>query len=234
MARTVDLDLETAERGNRSPRTPRPATSTEYIRIPAVSDDGSHILMSTQATGGATHLYMTIDKTFHYEVSIDAAAVNRGVSFEGMTDDGSTVYFTTAFKMTPDDTDASVDLYKWSDSDKQVSRVSVGPGSIGNTNACSTSWIGGCGVEVVPIDTNSNLNGKEQNIDSNMARETGEIYFYSPELLDGARGFANKRNLYVLRNGELQHVATMESSRRYRGSTSCPTATSSPSSPRPG
>jgi len=56
------------------------------------------------------------------------------------------------------------------------------------------------------------VNGPEQIIDSNMAGETGEIYFYSPELLDGARGFANKRNLYVLRGGNLEQVATMEPS----------------------
>jgi hypothetical protein len=43
-----------------------------------------------------------------------------------------------------------------------------------------------------------------------MASETGEIYFYSPERLDGARGFPNKRNLYVWRDGKAQFVATLE------------------------
>ena len=44
-----------------------------------------------------------------------------------------------------------------------------------------------------------------------MARESGDIYFYSPEQLDGARGFPNKRNLYVYRNGHPAYVATLES-----------------------
>jgi hypothetical protein len=210
-ARTVTL-VSKLPGGNPIPQDPTAGNASEYIHIPAVSDDGSHILMSTVAPGGTTHLYMTIDQTDYNQVSVDAGSVNRGVKFEGMTADGSTVYFSTATKMTADDTDNSVDLYMWSDSTKQVTRVSVGPGSIGNKDSCSASWVGGCGIQVIPIDTHSNLNGDAQIIDSNMARETGEIYFYSPELLDGARGFANKRNLYVLREGDLQHVATMEPS----------------------
>jgi hypothetical protein len=53
--------------------------------------------------------------------------------------------------------------------------------------------------------------GEESNVfDTRMASETGEIYFYSPERLDGARGFPNKRNLYVWRDGKAQFVATLE------------------------
>jgi hypothetical protein len=210
-ARTVTL-VSKLPGGAAIPQDPAAGNASEYIRIPAVSDDGSHILMSTQAPSGTTHLYMTIDQTDYNEVSVDTGGENKGVRFEGMSDDGSAVYFSTPFQMTSDDTDGSIDLYRWSDATKEVSRVSVGPGVLGNTDGCSSSWIGGCGIEVVPIDTNSNLNGPEQIIDSNMAGETGEIYFYSPELLDGARGFSNKRNLYVLRGGDLQHVATMEPS----------------------
>ena len=207
--RTVTL-VSKLPGGQPIPQDASAGNATEYIRIPAVSDDGSHVLMSTMAPGNTTHLYLTIDEEDHYEVSADHLGVNRGVNFEGMTADGSSVYFTTATKMTVDDTDTSIDLYRWSDSTQALTRVSDVPGPIGDTNGCATAWIGGCGVEVVEIDNNFNINGKEQIIDSNMARETGEIYFYSPELLDGARGFVNKRNLYVLRDDGIRHVATME------------------------
>jgi hypothetical protein len=42
-----------------------------------------------------------------------------------------------------------------------------------------------------------------------MAEETGDIYFYSPEQLDGSRGVLGKRNLYVYRNGSAQFVASL-------------------------
>ena len=48
-------------------------------------------------------------------------------------------------------------------------------------------------------------------IDNAIALDTNEIYFYSPELLDGAAGFPGKRNLYVAEeNGDIEHVTTFE------------------------
>jgi hypothetical protein len=46
-----------------------------------------------------------------------------------------------------------------------------------------------------------------------MASEAGDIYFYTPEQLDGSRGILGKQNLYVLRgDGTVHFVATFEPS----------------------
>jgi hypothetical protein len=44
--------------------------------------------------------------------------------------------------------------------------------------------------------------------DNAIAADTGAIYFYSPELLDGSRGLPNQENLYVYHGGQVQYVAS--------------------------
>ena len=197
------------------PQDPTAGTGNEYIRIPAVSDDGSHILMSTQAPSNLKHLYMRVDHTTSYEISADYTDVNRGVKFEGMSPDGSTVFFTTAARMIEEDEDTSIDLYRWEESTGEAELVAVAPGK-GNTDSCSPVgfWIGQCGVEVVPWDTHKPVGQvfppTAPPIDSSIARDTNEIYFYSPEQLDGARGVLGQRNLYVAREGEVEFVAMID------------------------
>ena len=204
-AKSVTLISKT-EAGDDIPLDPTAGVAEEFIRIPAISEDGSHILMSTAAPGGNVHLYMAIDDTEHFDISVDKAAANVGVEFQYMSADGSKVYFTTNRQMTPDDTDTSVDLYVWSDQTHTLTRVSDSGNLPGNTDLCSAGWTSQCNVEVVPIEDVA------KRYDTAMAHESGEIYFYSPELLDGARGFPNKRNLYVYREGADQYVATLEPS----------------------
>ena len=38
--------------------------------------------------------------------------------------------------------------------------------------------------------------------DNSIASENGDIYFFSPEQLDGTRGIPNQENLYDYRNGQ--------------------------------
>ena len=45
--------------------------------------------------------------------------------------------------------------------------------------------------------------------DNSIASESGDIYFFSPEQLDGSRGIPNQENLYVYRDGQLQYVTTL-------------------------
>ena len=52
---------------------------------------------------------------------------------------------------------------------------------------------------------------RRHQIDNAIASQGGDIYFYSPEELDGTRGAPGKRNLYVWRNDAVHHVATIES-----------------------
>ena len=49
-------------------------------------------------------------------------------------------------------------------------------------------------------------NGLSDNI---IASANGDIYFYSPEQLDGGKGVPNQVNVYVYRNGAIQYVTTL-------------------------
>jgi hypothetical protein len=45
--------------------------------------------------------------------------------------------------------------------------------------------------------------------DNSIAAANGDIYFFSPEQLDGSRGLPNQENLYDFRNGRAQYVTTL-------------------------
>ena len=168
----------------------------EFIRLPAVSDDGSHILMSTVGPGETTHLYMRVNDSVTYDVS-----QGFGVTFVGMSTDGSKVVFTSKYNLTSDDTDTSVDMFEWDEETNSLTRVSQGNEN-GNSDDCNAGWISGCGV--APIV------GERPELDNVIAPGTGDPYFYSPEQLDPENpGVLNERNLYVFRNGKAQYVATL-------------------------
>jgi hypothetical protein len=201
--------------------------ASEYIRIPAVSPNGSHILMSTvHGSSGAVHLYLRYTSSgFSYDVSEgrnglgEPDEINHGVTFEGANKAVTSVYFTSSEKLTPNDTDTSIDLYRWSENagSPTLTRLSAGSGGSGDTDACSSTWTTKCNVVVVPYRTlNRRLGGPVEVIvnttDNAIAAEAGDVYFYSPEQLDGEHGIAGRRNLYVYRNGQVQFVASLGSS----------------------
>jgi hypothetical protein len=215
----ITLISKTATGGD-IPQDSAAGGSSEYVRIPAVSKNGSHILMSTAAPSETSssgnpietsHLYMRVNDAVTYEVSEGEDLVNHGVSFVGMNENGTEVFFTTGAQMTADDHDTSIDLYRWSENGgaPTLTRLSVGnEASEGNTDSCSSEWIVKCGVEVVPTGRKEGLQ-ESLPIDTAFARGGEAIYFYSPEELEGAHGVPGKRNLYVSRNGTVHHVATV-------------------------
>ena len=173
---------------------------------PGVSTDGSHILMSTASAPynhfneppKPTRLYMRVNDSITYEVSQE-----KDVRYVGMTADGTKVFFTSPEQLSEEDTDNSVDLYRWSEVDDQLTLMSKGgegaEGS-GNSDACSASWTTGCGViPVVGVALT----------DNSISRDSGEIYFYSPEQLDATKGIPNRENLYVYREGKPQFVSSL-------------------------
>jgi hypothetical protein len=176
---------------------------------PSVSTDGSHILMGTSSAPieaftnplPPMHLYMRVNDAITYDVS-----QGHDVSYIGMTADGSKVFFTSTERLTSEDTDNSADLYMWSQAGDKLTLLSKGGEGAqdsGNSDACSASWVSGCGVAAVaPLDET----------DSSIASESGEIYFYSPEQLDGNKGIANRENLYVYREGAPRFVASLDPS----------------------
>jgi hypothetical protein len=193
-------------------------TPLEIKGVPQVSKDGSRILMSTApcldkvaSSCSPGELYMRANDALTYDI-----AKGHVVQFVGMTSDGSKVYFTSHDQLTSDDHDTSTDLYMWSAESNSLTLVSTGSGgTAGNSDACSASWTERCGI--VPIVNNifPNTFAKGEVFgnglsDNAVAANNGDIYFYSPEQLDGAKGVADQDNLYVYRNGAVKYVTTLE------------------------
>lgn len=191
-----------------------------------VSADGSHILLSS--LNG--HLFMRVDGSTTFEI-----APGHKVSFVGMTADGSKVYLTSEERLTPEDTDNSTDLYMWSEKGElegtPLTLVSQGPRGAGNDNECHPvpetetfhnqegkeftrefPWTTGCDVVPISFTKYANLHGGLGGnglSDSFLAAQNGDIYFYSPEQLDGLRGVPGGVNLYDYREGRPRFVATL-------------------------
>lgn len=186
-----------------------------------VSGDGSRIvigqLVSTDAAGNRYwHLYMNIGDSGQ---TIDLTpGASEGALYDGMTTDGSMVYFTTKDQLRGEDTDSSADIYRAdvSPSGASLSLVSTGSGGSGNSESC----------EPLADSQNEHWNSTDSapNCDAvavggggGVAAADGSIYFLSPELLDGSAepedGVANQPNLYISRPGSAaKFVATLESS----------------------
>jgi hypothetical protein len=195
----------------------------EFFRIQALSSDGSHILISNwapPASGEFPGQQIFVDAFKRRDVHLTMRAgglsydLTQGhrANFVGMTRDGSEVFFTSDEAVTPDDTDASIDLFMWAEDTDSLTRLSTGSGGeAGNTDVCNVGWIDDCDIQT----PNAVIEGQEENSEEiytpdNWISENGEIFFYSPEQLDGELGFGNARNLYVYRGGRPQYVATFD------------------------
>ena len=171
-------------------------TAGEYVKIPALTNNGSHILMSTVAPGGRVNLFMRVNDAITYEVSPGV-----GVEFLKMSTDGSKVAFMSQSVLTPEDQDSSRDIYIWDEATQDVTLVTTGNGK-GNSDACNANWTGSCNV--APITS------ERPDIDDIMSSD-GDVYFYSPEQLDPENpGVFNQRNLYHLDDGTVQYVTTFD------------------------
>ena len=179
-----------------------------------VSDDGSRILIgnrvSTDPQGNDYFdLYMHVGSAAQ---SVEVADTADGVLYAGMTVDGSEVYFTT-FDQLDDDTDASADLFRADvgPGSATVDRVSTGGGT-GDTDSCNPSgnsfneenW------NVVPGGA-ADCSVVAAGGGGGIARESGVVYFLSPEKLDGS-GVEGAPNLFAAKPGQPPElVATLES-----------------------
>jgi hypothetical protein len=209
-----------------------PEPNPDYLEVPALSTDGSHVLIGARSgarclgtshclnEARSLHLYMRVDGATTYDVSRGHA-----VFLQGITEDGSTVYFTTAQSLSPQDTDSSVDLYRWTEADDSVEVISQGNGQ-GNSDDCSATWTDQCDIQPLSTCTaawnfqcyyehkagaSRPFMSERPDIDTGIARTDGAILFESPEQLDGANpGLAQERNLYLFRNGHVQYVTTFD------------------------
>ncbi len=186
-----------------------------------VSADGSRVvigqLISKDSKGNRYwHLYMNIGDS---SKTVDLTpGTTSGAFYDGMTEDGSTVYFTTADRLNGEDSDNSADVYEAQvgASSATLHLVSKGSGGSGNSDSCSP----------LPNSVNQHWNttAATANCDAvavggggGVAAQNGSIYFLSPELLDGSSepqdGEANQPNLYLHQPGSAtpQFVSTLES-----------------------
>ena len=188
------------------------STMTGTVAGLDVSSDGSRVLVgkevSTDAKGNTYYdLFMHIGNSPN---SVQVADTTNGVLFNGMTADGSSVFFTTADQLSGD-TDTSADLYRAdvTSSGATVARVSTGTSS-GNTDVC----------DPVPGKEGPNWNvipGGPQNCGvvalaggAGVSSGDGTVFFLSPEKLDGS-GTLNAPNLFVARPGSAPtYVTTIE------------------------
>ena len=122
--------------------------------------------------------------------------MRSGVEFKEVSADGSEVFFTTEKQMTPDDTDTSRDLYVWNEPTHAPGNRRD-PDLRQRQSARQQRQLCGRQLDRRNATSGSLFKPTTSVFDPRMAKETGEIYFYSPEQLDGARGVPNKRNLYV-------------------------------------
>jgi hypothetical protein len=181
------------------------------------SSGGSRVLigevLSTDALGNPHyHLYMHIGNSPN---SADLTpGATEGVLFDGMTADGSRVFFTTDDELLGGDTDPSGDIYE-----AQVSpggAVSLRLISIKSTGTPSNDE--GCTPPGTPNSWNSpSGSGKCSAVafaaGAGLGAGDATFYFVSPEQLEGAEGTPNQPNLYVVKpGGDPEYVATIDTS----------------------
>ena len=170
------------------------------------------------------HLYMRVGGAVTYDLS-----QGHPVSYVGSTADATKVYFTSPEQLTGEDHDGSVDLYMWSEEGEKEGEplvlVSKGenPGNAGEpgqSDACKASFTTtsesnskNCDVVTWNVMSYCQLEGNAGGncrTDNSVAADNGDIYFFSPEQLDGSRGIPNKENLYVFHNGKAQFVTALD------------------------
>jgi hypothetical protein len=218
------------------------AQTPDFLNIPAVSNDGSHVLIEAPIHGACgrtspcaqlpftcsesyeeqfalngcptnlpSHLYMRVNDAVTYDVS-----EGHVVKYFGMTSDGSKIFVSSDERLTADDHDSSADLYVWDENTTpHYTRISTGEGGTGDTDQCAAKWISGCGAEFVKtkLFPGTGLLGfiplVQTPSDDTISSQSGDVLFYSPELLESGNGIPGARNLYLFRNGQVHLVASL-------------------------
>lgn len=182
-----------------------------------ISANGSRIvvgqLVSTDAEGNHYfHLYMHIGDS---PKTVDLTpGTTSGVQYDGMTSDGSIVYFTTVDPLVTakdQDTDTSADIYRAdvSASGATLTRVSTGEEGTGNTDSCNPagdpdSWNAPSGQ--------GKCNAMAFAGGAGVATHSGAIYFLSPERLDTSDPanlpVQDQANLYLAKPGSSPRFVT--------------------------
>lgn len=181
-----------------------------------ISPDGSHVVLGqliSKDHGGNRYFHLYVNVGESAETVDLTPGTTSGALYDGMSADGSKVYFTTKDQLA-DDSDESADIYRADVSGQSVTltRISTGTEGTGDSNSCEPAF-----------DSQNeywNSVGDEASCDAvavggggGVAGKDGSIYFLSPELLDGSsNGVKDAPNLYLARPGsEPKYVSTLQS-----------------------
>jgi DNA-binding beta-propeller fold protein YncE len=178
-----------------------------------LSSDGSRVLVGEEASKEGENVYYQL--FMHIAGNPDSVKLAPGPAlFDGMTADGSRVFFTTKENLAGD-TDESADIFEvdvapngTASSPRLVSTESDGTPS--NDDSCTppgspTSWNA--------VTGEGKCNAVALAGGAGVASGSGTFYFLSPEQLEGGEGSANQPNLYVVApDGHPHFVATIDSS----------------------
>jgi hypothetical protein len=190
---------------------PDGSTMTGDVAQLDISEDGSRILIGklvrTDERGHPHYdLYMHVGEN---PEAVLVADTPNGVLYNGMTADGTEVYFTTA-DVHAGDEDSSVDLFRANVGKlaATVERVSTGSEGTGQTDACTTpeNW------NMIEGEVDCSVLGIAGG--NGIAPDSGEVYFISPERLRGPEnGVDGQPNLYIARPGEApEYVGLLDNS----------------------
>jgi NHL repeat len=188
-----------------------------------ISANGSRIVVaqkvSTDTAGNVYwHPYMNVGDSIR---TVDLApGTTHGVLYDGMSADGSKVFFTTTDKLLVEDTDNSADIYMWSQKGEEeeapLTLISTGPEGPSNTDSCSPVPNKG-GEHWNAVGSEANCGAVAIGGGGGVASGDGSIYFLSPEKLtppcacaEPGDPTANQPNLYLARPGSApRFVATL-------------------------
>jgi hypothetical protein len=168
-----------------------------------ISSDGSRIVVgqriSTVAGNEYWHLYMHIGTT---AASADLTpGATAGALFDGMSADGSRVFFTTRDKLLGTDTDSMADIYEASVSGGgtvSLRLITTKGGTASNDESCTPA---GKPESWNAVSGNGKCDAVAFAGGAGVASD-GTFYFVSPEQLDGGEGEQNQVNLYIVEPGQ--------------------------------
>jgi DNA-binding beta-propeller fold protein YncE len=188
-----------------------------------MSRDGSRIVVAQKVSEDTDHnaywhLYMAIGDGVR-SVDLTPGVISRpgglgfaeGVLYDGMSADGSSVFFTTRDGLLAEDTDSSADIYEarvGGSGEVSLRLVSTGPEEPSNSNACNPV-ADKDGPHWNTVGSEANCGAVAIGGGGGVAAGGGAIYFLSPEKLAGSEGGSlNVPNLYLDRPGEAPRFVT--------------------------
>lgn len=175
-----------------------------------LSSDGARVVIGTKVSEDAAGNEY-VKPYMHLGSSPDSVEVapgaSSGVLFDGMTSDGSKVFFTSSQELVGDDHDTAADVYE----------ADVGPtGNVSlklltpSPGAACNPVANGAGAHWNVVGATADCSAVAIGGGAGVARDSGTVYLLSPEQLETGKGVLDQPNLYAVpAGGNPQFVATL-------------------------